>query len=688
MAKKIIIELDIDADGAVSGLNQVDKGAKQASEGLNDAEKAADKFTGGAISGLKSLRNGIKGAVKGIKTLKVSLASTGIGLLVVAFGSLVAFFTKTERGAQALRVVTASLEAAFGSLTDVAVALGEGLFNAIKNPQQAIEDLGDSISYYFTEFIPNAISKVMEGFGLLGQAIGELIDGNFEGAFDKAAEGVLKLGDGFIELNPSTAIVKQLATGVAELGEEIANDVKQAGDLERRLNALIVAERNLSVETANRRAEIKELNQIAEDTTRPEQERIEAAKKAISIEQSLLNQRVANAKERLAIIREQNALGESNDEDKQKEADAEIALAQIRQESLELQTTLTNKLNTIEQQAQAQREAQAMAALEKRKEQEEIAIAQQKMLDDLRIQQIADREQQELALVGQKYDELFSKAQGNAELEKELISAQEREMAAIKKKFRDEEKAEIDKNDKEQEQIAIAQQKMLDDLRIQQIADREQQELALVGQKYDELFIKAQGNAELEKELISAQEREIAAIKEKFRKEEESKNKQSIDNQKKLDKAQADSKIAIASSAVSLVSDLIGKESAAAKSAAVALATINTYQAATNALATTPGPPPVPQIAAGLAVAAGLAQVRKILSTSIPSGGGGGGGASSAGAAAAAPPSFNVVGDSGQNQLSQAINESNREPTKAYVVSSEVSSAQQLDRLTKNNARF
>jgi len=56
------------------------------------------------------------------------------------------------------------------------------------------------------------------------------------------------------------------------------------------------------------------------------------------------------------------------------------------------------------------------------------------------------------------------------------------------------------------------------------------------------------------------------------------------------------------------------------------------------------------------------------------------GGGSSAAAAAPAAPSFNVVGASAQNQLAAAIAGQQSEPVKAYVVSSDVTTAQELDR--------
>jgi hypothetical protein len=64
-------------------------------------------------------------------------------------------------------------------------------------------------------------------------------------------------------------------------------------------------------------------------------------------------------------------------------------------------------------------------------------------------------------------------------------------------------------------------------------------------------------------------------------------------------------------------------------------------------------------------------------------GGGSGGGDSVGGVdvqAGAAAPAFNVVGAAPENQLAEAIGEDNKKPTKAYVVSQEVSNAQALNR--------
>jgi hypothetical protein len=135
------------------------------------------------------------------------------------------------------------------------------------------------------------------------------------------------------------------------------------------------------------------------------------------------------------------------------------------------------------------------------------------------------------------------------------------------------------------------------------------------------------------------------------------------------------------------VADLFGRESAAGKAAAIAQATIDTYLSAQKAYMATIGVPVVgPVLApinAGLAIAAGIKNIKAITAVKVPNGGGGGGNLSNSfGGSAAQAPNFNVVGNSGMNQLAQI----QQQPIQAYVVSGEVTSAQALDRNRIKNA--
>lgn len=150
---------------------------------------------------------------------------------------------------------------------------------------------------------------------------------------------------------------------------------------------------------------------------------------------------------------------------------------------------------------------------------------------------------------------------------------------------------------------------------------------------------------------------------------------------------------------VSSLTELFGKKSEknakrafqVQKAAQVASALINTYQSATGAYASQFLPVPDPTspvrggIAAGLAVAAGLVNVAKIASQKFEGGSTGGGGGTSGGNvpdSQMAAPQFNTIGTSGINQLATL----QQQPTKAYVVSGEVTSAQSLDRNRLQNA--
>jgi hypothetical protein len=155
-----------------------------------------------------------------------------------------------------------------------------------------------------------------------------------------------------------------------------------------------------------------------------------------------------------------------------------------------------------------------------------------------------------------------------------------------------------------------------------------------------------------------------------------------------------EAKLMVISSALSSVAQMVGENTIAGKALAVASATINTYLGATKALATYP--PPFGAIAAGVVIAGGLLQVKKIISTKIPkppgmnlrgSSGGGGG----AGVPSTQVPQIQTAQaleqDTG-NQISETIAASAQRPVQAYVVSTEVSSTQALDRRTNSAASF
>ena len=143
--------------------------------------------------------------------------------------------------------------------------------------------------------------------------------------------------------------------------------------------------------------------------------------------------------------------------------------------------------------------------------------------------------------------------------------------------------------------------------------------------------------------------------------------------------------------AMGVLSDVIGRETAAGKAMGVAQALINTYIGASEVIkqkSTLPSPFDVITKVANVAtiLATGFSTVRQLTKVQVPGRGAGGGGASasmssvSSGMAQSASPQFNVVGTSGALASQVQSVTAPQAPIKAFVVSNDVTTAQSLDR--------
>jgi hypothetical protein len=216
------------------------------------------------------------------------------------------------------------------------------------------------------------------------------------------------------------------------------------------------------------------------------------------------------------------------------------------------------------------------------------------------------------------------------------------------------------------------------------LTEQEREELA-VQDKYFRLETLAEGNAEALAEIEIAKANELNDIQLKYQQEEI-----------EIEKATQEQKIAAVKNTLSTIANLAElfagesereqkKAFKIQKAANIAQATIDTYASAVSSYNSLSGIPVVGPVlggaAAAAAVTAGLLNIKSISqqefgggvgdTPAVPSDVGGGG-----------APQFNVVGDSGVNQLAQL----QQQPTQAYVVSGEVTTAQALDRNRVQNA--
>lgn len=344
MAKeKVVLEIDGDTSKLNSAIEASDDAIKDLSASGQKAVGALDKVTGGLASSFVQTAKGVQTFIKGLNLTKVAIIGTGIGALVVALGSVVTYFTQTKRGAELLQRVTGALGAVVAKLTDKVSALGEFFVNVFTNPKETITELGNTIK----TFVTDKIEQLLDGLGLLGSAIKKAFSGDFSGALEDAKEGIVKVGDSALALNPATAVMYNMAQGIAEVASEAGEAASKTYELLEAQQRLKDAQRELGVETARLRRDIKEYNLIAEDTTRPIEERIAAAEAAGQIERELLAERMRQAEEAIRIQEELNAQSEDSEEDLQALADLQTEYYQLQTESLEMQTTLQNKYNTL-----------------------------------------------------------------------------------------------------------------------------------------------------------------------------------------------------------------------------------------------------------------------------------------------------------------------------------------------------
>jgi hypothetical protein len=286
-----------------------------------------------------------------------------------------------------------------------------------------------------------------------------------------------------------------------------------------------------------------------------------------------------------------------------------------------------------------------------------------------------EKEKQELA---NKYEALYELADKAGQSTKDLQEQQGKDSQAITKKYNDLEKVAKDEKDKLEKERVAKEKIYLEELTLTE----SQLKLAKLTSQY-----------EAEKLLYKDNKEILKALDIKYAKDKENLEEEDVARQKTIN----EKKIQMAMDGLSIINDLFqmnaGKSEKDARRAFkaqkafnLASALTNTYLAVTAALANKKELFPGQRfVEAGLAGAAGAVQVAKIAKTQFTSSatsadtGGGGGGAT---APTMSAPQFNVVGQSGVNQLASL----NQQPIQAYVVSGQVTSQQALDRNRLANA--
>ena len=385
----------------------------------------------------------------------------------------------------------------------------------------------------------------------------------------------------------------------------------------------------------------------------------------IKAEQQALKQKETNFKNKVARLKElDNILKKlqiENIEDEQERVleafnfDAKIQREKLVQQKANRKLLLEFDKSTQRKRRKIIRDSQKQSDLEEAKAAEEIRT--------ILIDTEAEKREEEKRLLEKSYNdklELASKYYGaDSKQSIELEAAKKIALDNQQKKFKEEDaKKAAEDSAKAAEKLVLKQESELLSFEEQRALIQERENLLK-----EDKTINDKDRLDLEKQFADAKikldELTAQASKEKSEKTEQGLNQ---------------------------LSEVVGKNTVAGKGMSIAAATINTYQGVTDALAAktiTPFETALKFVNAGSILANGLKTVKQMASVKIPnaSGGAGTGGASSpSGGSVSQPPAFNVVGASDTNQLADAIGSQSQEPTWAYVVSNDVTTAQSMDR--------
>lgn len=684
--QEVIITFNADTSGVEKNIGKVEQGVEKTSQATAGLTNQLDKMTGGAVSGLKNFGAGLKSGIAGLKSFKVALAATGIGLLLTAVAGLVSYFKDTEEGAQRLRVITATLGTVMEKLRDILINVGEAIFNAFANPKQALLDFAAALR----ENITNRLEGLLEFLPAVGKAISQVFSGDFAEAAKTAADATGKIVLGVDSVTESIAAGTEAATSYAA---EIRDAAAAAAELARQENNLKVAEREFLSVRAETNKLIAENRLLVEDEKLAYDDRIAALENAIQAEQETIAQELEFARERARILERKAELAKSDEATIQAVAEAQAAVIDLETRSLRTQKRLEGERQSLilqrEARAKQEQAAAQKAAEEAQKAAEAELAARQKLEDELYKETLSAQEKEEL-VVQQTYDVRIAIAGDDEELIKAATESLEASLQVIRDKYRKQEE-EADKKENETklaelqkyydeaakvlqegegqtreselaglqesyaERIALAESLGQDTLTL---TEAQRQAELEINKKYDELEIEArkqrqQATLDVAKQSLDA----LAAINEAFTGDSDKEQKKGFERQKKIQIAQT---------------------------------LISTYESAVQAFKSLAGIPVVgPALGAGAAAAAtatGLATVQQIRQTEYQSDGGGGGSsyssgsvASSAAAAQQAPPApvidLGFLGEGSQQTI-----------VETYVISENVTSAQQANKKIQDQA--
>jgi hypothetical protein len=605
--------------------NKALKGIDEVAKSVEDLNKEVVSSNKATEKSLKGVESASKDAAGGIKAIGTTLKAIGIGLVISALGTLKEMFSQNQKAVDLFNTVFETASIVVGEVVNAFT----NIYNVLTQSTDQFDALGKVMSGILT-YVLAPFKLQFYGIKLGLQAAQLAWEESFFG--DGDPKEIKRLNAAILETKDN---MKEVVVGAIGAAKSVYDNFGDAVSEVGAVGSTVIEELGKVSVTA------------AYDTAKANVELQKSAELAAA-RQGLIFETFDRQAEQLRQIRddETKSIAErkkANDELLVKIANAEKGMLAQAKMQLELANAdLKRDKNNIESQ---------VAQIEAVKE----LAAVRAQIEGIRSEQMSNAmalDKESLELTNAKLE-----SESNLSIEQKRFNAEQIEDELL----RLEKLKEVDELEKEQET-----------LRLQAIIDN-----ANAGtQAKIDAEIALNEFTEQSRQTDLTRTKEIAKAKIDLEKVQEEATKKRVQG---------------TIGALGSLSSVLGESTAAGKGMAIAAATMNTYQGVTDALAAktfTPFDTALKFVNAAGILSTGLKTVKQITSVKIPNSGGGGSAPSGGGGVSipSAPPSFNVVGASDTSQLADAIGSQSQEPTRAYVVSGDVTTSQEMERNTIEGA--
>ena len=617
MAIEKVVNVKVNTKEAVTETEKLTKAVENLSDIQVDANKQAEKSAEDAKKRIEEQNKALENSRKPLNRLKTGFKGLGTAIKATGIGLLIG--------------ALAGLSSAFNSNTAVS---------------KVFKETFETINLIFGEFVGGIVNAIKE----VGKA-----NNNFK-ALGKVISGLLNLG-----LNPLRAsfLAMGQAINVAKLAweksflgsrdpkviEQLQKDIKETGD-----------------EISDLAKQFKKSGEdVWNNFGQAVKETFEVVNKAVDNTTKVSIKNANNLAKQLVKMREESQIAIATNElilkTKQKEAEEQRIIRDNVELDIATRTKANKELKKILKESNDLQIANAQKTIDLAKlEKKASGGILQSRLDllnaELQYQDVLETTKGFLAEQDTNRASLNAEA---IELENSRIEA-EAERAKSKRDFESEQiQNEVKRIEQQKANLKIENQTIEDDIERKRLLYAEG----------------TQARLDAEQEYLDK--------KQELSQKEIQLDTQASETKKKTAKAEEDFKVNLATGTLGLLSSVAKEGSALAKGVAVAQATISTFQGINKALAETTDFTPTQSLRfanAAIVGASGFANIASILSTdtsgqSIPS--------APSQSPAVTAPSFNLVAGTGTDQIADSIQNQDR-PIKAFVVSSDVTTQQSLDR--------